>query len=158
RHVARHAGDEEVEALVRGARLGEKRAELGLADGDVNAARGEVSLNQLLERVVAAADGEQTHSERLSAAAARAVGTAPPSGGVEQRVGERRVARRRQRERERTFGRHRAGGGATIAGEGGIDDAPAVDRRRDRSTDPRVVERGLMNVEYQSSGKENRIG
>ena len=49
--------------------------------------RAQVGLQQLLDRVVAAADGEQRERERLSVAHATAVGRASPARGVEQRVG-----------------------------------------------------------------------
>ena len=67
--VARNAGDEHVERLVRRARLREKRAQLHLSNVDANAARAEIGLHELLERVVAAADGEEIELERAPAAA-----------------------------------------------------------------------------------------
>src|SRR5690242_3315575 len=87
RHVARHSGDECVELLVGRARFGEKRAELHLTDVDLDAARREVRLDELLERVISATDGQKVELEWASSARAPTVGLTSPARGVEKLVG-----------------------------------------------------------------------
>src|SRR5262245_49892183 len=77
--VARHAGDQNVELLRRGARFGEKRAQLHLPDVSPNAARREIGLNELLQRVVTTADGEEIELEWPAVSLTPAVGASPPT-------------------------------------------------------------------------------
>src|SRR6478609_7520822 len=87
RNVARHPRDERVELLVGRARFGEKRAKLHLADVDLDAACREIRLDELLERVVAATDGQKVELEWASAARAPTIGLTSPGRGVEKLVG-----------------------------------------------------------------------
>src|SRR5262249_45229274 len=66
-----NAGAERVEAFWRRACRRQKGSELGLLDLRCDAARGEVGLHELLEGVVATADGREVEGERLAVATAR---------------------------------------------------------------------------------------
>ena len=138
----------------------QKRAQLDLANVDANAAQRRDRPAQLLERVVAAADGEQVELERL--AVARCAGAARRSVASRRHRG---ASRRRAVSRS---GRPRAARADSPAGPvrrrafrirraPRCDDSLAVDRQRDRATHADIVERRLVNVEDEARREENRI-
>ena len=87
-HVADDPREECVEALGAGTRLREERSHLPLPNLHPDSYGREVRLDELLDRVAGAPNGEKIERQRLPAALADPVGARTPAGRVEERVGE----------------------------------------------------------------------
>src|ERR1051325_401565 len=78
RQISGNARDERVISLFAGPGLGQERAAFDLPNPHPDAARGEVALDELLDRVVARSDREELEVERSATARTDAIGSAPP--------------------------------------------------------------------------------
>ena len=157
REVSGNAGVEGIEAARRGARGGEERCHLALANLHARAHAREVGLNELFGRVVRAADGEELESERMAIALAHSVCAATPAGGVEQRVGDCRVLAEHRSRAVRVRGGNRLTRRLAVAVNSDRDDALAIDRERERAAHASVVEGWARDVEDDPVRLQHRV-
>src|SRR5438105_3531964 len=123
RQIAGDTSDEDVELFFRCARFGEEASQLDLANVHANATPGEIGLHELLERIVAATDGEKIDGKCTALARALSVGRTAPAGRIEERVGGAHIVLGRDVTRERIVRWHRTRCRGAISGERSTDDA-----------------------------------
>src|SRR4029077_12906894 len=132
-------------------------SQLDLTNVDANPAFGEVSLDELLERVVAAADGEQVNGEGAAILRPYCVCLTRPARSIEERVRGTDVVHRLRCTRQRVVWRRGAGRGRSVAGQRGSHDAITIEREIDRASSADVVKGRAMGVQHQPDTEENRI-